>query len=111
MSVPWRSVSSKPGVNSIARCQRSPKSTTQRIGTINVTEYIFAQTHTSGEPQKENVGTATVLSMSTRRLFRLAPVNAQHVIQNVYPLMVGITDSYLTFGFLTVVYGDGLPNT
>src|SRR5215472_14515315 len=84
MSVLWRSVSSKPGANSTARCQRSPKSTRRRIGTINVTEYMSGQTHTSGEPQEENVGTAVVLSVSTRRLFRLAPVNAQHVIQHVY---------------------------
>ena len=33
---------------------------------------------------KRNVGTAVVLSVLTRLFFHLAPVNAQHVIQNVY---------------------------
>jgi RNase H-like protein len=65
-------------------CQHSPKSTTRRTGTINVTEFIFGQTLPSEELRKGRVRASAGLFVSIRRLVHLVPVNALCAIQNRY---------------------------
>src|ERR1700694_1709411 len=103
MSVRSMSVSSTIGADSSAPCQSSPKSTTRRTGTTNVTKFISGQIDPFKEPQNESGRKAVPHCRSTRRLVLLDPVTAQPVTRHAYPRMEDTNEYFLTCGFLMVV--------